>query len=201
MPAIIASASGVSCTRSLPNFSCSPAVARNTPPLAPTSCPITTTFASCCISQPCAIAMASIMVIFAKSMTAGFCAVFARGGALFLQMRRHGRKKMLEHRVGVGRLRRREVGTYLGLDPLGACAPQALFLLRIPDAGIDQKCANPEQRLEIPGLLDFAVATVAAGIIRGRMIAQAIGQRLDDAGALALARGVERLGDDFAHRE
>src|SRR5271169_2167158 len=183
MPAIIASASGVSCTRSLPNLSCSPAVARNTPPLAPTSCPITTTVASCCISQPCAIAMASIMVIFAKSMTAGFCAVFARHGALLLQMRRQHRKKMIEHRVGGGRLRRCEVGTHLGLDLRGAGAQQTLFLLRIPDAGVDQKRAKADQRLEFPGLPDLIGTAVTAGVIRGRMIAQAIGQRLDHAGA------------------
>src|SRR5579863_5259575 len=184
MPAMVASASGVSCTRSLPNLSCSPAVARNTPPLAPTSCPITTTFASCCISQPCAIAMASIMVIFAKSMTAGFCAVFARRSALFLQMCRHGRKKMLEHRVGGGP-GLRGVGADRGLDLRGAFLQQARFLGGVPDAGIDQKRANPYQRFEFPGLLDLVLAAVAAGIIRGRMIAQAIGQRLDQRGATA----------------
>src|SRR5271157_2414258 len=151
MPAIIASARGVSCTRSLPNLSCSPAVARNTPPLAPTSCPITTTFASCCISQPCAIAMASIMVIFAKSMTAGFCAVLARRGALLAQMRRHGGKQVLEHRVGLW-LRLREVLAHRGLDLLGARLLQALFLSRVPDAGIEHEGANPNHRLETPGL-------------------------------------------------
>src|SRR5208337_4420507 len=102
IPAMVASANGVSCTRSLPKRDCSPAVARNTPPLAPTSCPITTTLSSCCISQPCAIAMASTMVIFANSMTAEFRAVFARSGALLAQLQRQLCEQSVEH--GVGRL-------------------------------------------------------------------------------------------------
>src|SRR5271165_2264391 len=100
MPAIVASASGVSCTRSLPKRSCRPAVARNTPPLTPTSWPITTTLASCCISQPCAIAMASTMVIFANSMVAGFCAVLAGDEPLLAQASRQSGEQVFEHRVG-----------------------------------------------------------------------------------------------------
>ena len=65
IPAIIPSASGVSCTRFLPNCSCRPAVARNTPPLTPMSSPNTTTVGSCVISHVCARLMASIIVTLA----------------------------------------------------------------------------------------------------------------------------------------
>src|ERR1700720_2424071 len=115
MPAMVASANGVSCTRSLPKRSCSPAVARNTPPFTPTSCPITTTLASCCISQPCAIAMASTMVIFGNSMTAGFRAVLAGDKALLVQGGRQGGKQMFEHLVG-GRLGRCQVFRHGAVD-------------------------------------------------------------------------------------
>ncbi|MNR01068.1 hypothetical protein D3C85_1168620 [compost metagenome] len=49
-PAISPSASGVSITRLKPNLSRRPTVARNTPPLTPTSSPSTTTSGSCSIS-------------------------------------------------------------------------------------------------------------------------------------------------------
>src|SRR5277367_5325249 len=200
MPAIVASAKGVSCTRSLPKRSCSPAVARNTPPLAPTSCPITTTFASCCISQPCASAMASIIVIFAKSMTAGFRSVFSRRCALRLQVRGQSREQMLEHRIR-RRLGRCEVRSHGGLDLIGACLLQIAFLRRVPDPCVDEKFTNPSHGLEIPGRLDLLLAAVAVGVVRGRMIAQAIRQRLDDPGTRTTARGFQRLAQDFPNRE
>ena len=49
-PAMVVSSSGVSITRWLPNSACRPAVARNTPPLTPTSSPSTTTESSARIS-------------------------------------------------------------------------------------------------------------------------------------------------------
>jgi hypothetical protein len=49
-PAIVVSSSGVSSTRSLPKVCDRPAVARNTPPLTPTSSPSTTTESSLRIS-------------------------------------------------------------------------------------------------------------------------------------------------------
>src|ERR1700734_2296583 len=134
MPAIVASASGVSWTLSLPKRSCSPAVARNTPPLAPTSCPITTTLGSCCISQPCAIAMASTMVIFAKSMTAGFRAVFAGDETLLVQVRRQRGEQVFEHRVG-GRLCVPQVVGHGRLDLVRAVFQQDLLLGAVPHSG------------------------------------------------------------------
>src|ERR1700677_660544 len=138
MPAMVASASGVSCTRSLPKRSCRPAVARNTPPLAPTSWPITTTSASCCISQPCAIAMASTMVIFANSMTAGFGAVFAGDQPLLVQVRGQGGEQMFEHRIG-GWFRFPQVLGHRPIDLQRALFEQVLFMHCIPLSGIDQE--------------------------------------------------------------
>src|SRR5580692_12083396 len=164
MPAMVASARGVSCTRSLPKRSCSPEVARNTPPLAPTSCPITTTFASCCISQPCAIAMASTMVIFANSMTAGFRAVFARNAPLLMQMGGQVRKQMFEHRIGRW-LRSPQVFAHRRIDRRRALLEQRLFPGGIPDSRIDQKFADPDQGFERPCILDFLTFAIAAGVV------------------------------------
>ena len=62
-PAMVVSSSGVSSTRWAPKRFCRPAVARNTPPLTPTSSPSTTTVGSCEISHARAWVMASIRVI------------------------------------------------------------------------------------------------------------------------------------------
>src|SRR6202051_4363768 len=156
MPAMVASASGVSCTRSLPKRSWRPAVARNTPPLAPTSWPITTTSVSCCISQPCPIAMTSTMVIFANSMTAGLRCVFAGDEALLVQVRRQVGEQMIEHRIG-GRLRPRQVFGHGRVDLERALVQQGLFLGGIPLSGAGQKCPNPNQRFERPCIFDFLI--------------------------------------------
>src|SRR5690242_17833929 len=57
-----ASASGVSTTRSAPNFSTSPLVVRKTPPSLPTSSPSTITRWSASISSMSALLMASTML-------------------------------------------------------------------------------------------------------------------------------------------
>src|SRR6478672_2430954 len=64
-PLIRASDSGVSKTRSTPKRCCNPAVARNTPPLTPTSSPKTTTLGSS------ARARASAKLIASTSVTSG----------------------------------------------------------------------------------------------------------------------------------
>src|SRR6202453_5327950 len=162
MPAMVASASGVSCTRSLPKRSCRPAVARNTPPLAPTSWPITTTSASCCISQPCAIAMASTMVIFANSLPAGLSArgparrrsVFTRHLALFDQVPRHLGEQVIEHGVGRG-LRALQIIVHRRVDLAGAFLRPRLFLGSTPRPRLHQVFAHANQGLERPGFPDL----------------------------------------------
>src|SRR5277367_3911186 len=154
MPAMVASANGVSCTRSLPKRSCSPAVARNTPPLMPTSCPITTTSASCCISQPCAIAMASTMVMSANSMSAGFRGVLSCDGTLLVQARRQDGEQMIEHGIG-GRLRLLQVFAHRCVDLTRALFQERVLLGNVPQPGIAQKRANPDQGFESPRILHF----------------------------------------------
>src|SRR3990172_9336720 len=61
-PLIRSSASGVSSTRSGPKRFCSPTVARNTPPLIPTSSPSTITFGSSCMARASARLTASTSV-------------------------------------------------------------------------------------------------------------------------------------------
>src|SRR6185312_6879571 len=191
IPAMVASASGVSWTRSLPKRCCSPAVARNTPPLTPTSWPMTTTCRSCCISQPCAIAMASIMVIFAKVLrTAGLRGVFARDAPLLVQLRRQGGEQMIEHRIGRGRGPAQVFGDGR-VDRRAAFFQQGRFPGRIPMPGMEQKFAHPDQRLEGPRILDFLRGAIAAGIVRGGVVAQPVGERLDHTGAGAAPRGLE----------
>src|SRR5262249_25144237 len=61
-PLISSSDTGVSMTRSGPKRFCSPAVARNTPPLTPTSSPSTTTLGSSCSARARARLTASTSV-------------------------------------------------------------------------------------------------------------------------------------------
>src|ERR1022692_2962087 len=197
MPAIVASASGVSWTRSLPKRSCNPAVARNTPPLTPTSCPITTTLGSCCISQACAVAIASTMVTLANSVAAGLGAVTARGFALLLQMLRNGGEQEIEH--GIRRLLRGAEVLADGRFDLGSAIPQqSLFLVRIPDSRFGEKRAHTQQRLQAPGVFDFRFGPVAAGVVGGRVIAQPVSQRFDDARTSAGPRGFQRGADHMS---
>src|SRR5688572_15358916 len=133
MPAIMPSASGVSCTRSLPNFSCSPAVARNTPPFTPISSPSTTTVASCAISHACARLMASIIVIFATR----YASVPARRGvvprqlALGLRGLRQTGEQEIEHAVR-GLLGRLQVRLDRLVHFAGAFGFQGFFARVVP---------------------------------------------------------------------
>src|SRR4051812_3679364 len=137
MPAIIPSASGVSCTRSLPNFSCRPAVARNTPPFTPTSSPSTTTVGSCAISHACARLMASIIVTLAMGtlfLVAAGCGIRPRQLALLGGVLRQAREQEVEHRVRV-LLGRVEVFLDGRVDLLRALRFQLFFALVVPLAG------------------------------------------------------------------
>ena len=86
-------------------------------------CPITTTRSSCCISQPCAIAMASTMVAFANSISAGMSArlraVSARHLALPDEMARGLGEQMIEHGIGRG-LRALQIVVHRRVDLAGA---------------------------------------------------------------------------------
>src|SRR3954447_12538860 len=147
MPAIMPSASGVSCTRSLPNRSCKPAVARNTPPFTPMSSPMTTTVGSWAISHACARLMASIIVSFAMASPAS---VAARGGAaprelaLGLRALRQPGEEEVEHAVG-RLLAGVEVLLDGGIDVLRAGDFQLFFALVVPGARFYQIGASAKQ--------------------------------------------------------
>src|SRR5687767_9444420 len=126
IPAIVVSSSGVSSTRSGPNLSSNPTVARNTPPLMPTSSPSTTTLGSFCISCASASVIASIRVISATARLQG-----DRFRALCGDVRRHLGMEVIEHRLDRLRLRA-EVGVDLGVDELLALGFPGGFLRVVP---------------------------------------------------------------------
>src|SRR5262245_47788433 len=168
MPAIMPSASGVSCTRSLPNFSCRPAVARNTPPFTPTSSPSTTTVGSCAISHACARLMASIIVTLAmsvgillsKEISNGEESVAGRGGVTFGQLAllgsalRQAGEQEVEHAVRV-LLRRVQIFLDGRVDLLRAFGFQLFFALLVPVTRLREVRAQAEQGLGAPGVLHF----------------------------------------------
>src|SRR5688500_18597644 len=122
-PAIVVSSSGVSSTRESPNVCCRPAVARNTPPLTPTSSPSTSTVSSCFISQARACVIASISVMAAISAALPL----DRIGALRLQVGRQFGVKVIEHRLHRLHLRL-QVRVDLLVDALAAfLLPRRLF--------------------------------------------------------------------------
>src|SRR5690606_4895328 len=123
VPTMADSASGVSMTRSGPNSSISPWVALKTPPLTPTSSPMTTTRSSRRISVRSAsvTACTSVRRAISASLPA-FSQLLQQGLALLLQVPGQFRIHVVEH---VGRFR---LGPVLGLvHHLGRLLPQALL--------------------------------------------------------------------------
>src|SRR5215467_23018 len=170
-PLIRSSASGVSITRSAPKRCCSPTVARKTPPLTPTSSPSTTTLASSSIARANARLMASTSVSSGIRASAELPSL-ARVGSRQLGV------EMIEHR-----LRRARRGCQIALDrrlDLFLALGRELFLLRLaPRFLADEIGAQPHDRLLLPARLNLLGWTVARRVIGGRMVAQPIGQRLD----------------------
>src|SRR5690348_11750007 len=181
-PAMVVSSSGVSSTRSSPNFSCRPTVARNTPPLTPTSSPSTTTESSCCISYASAWVTASIRVMAAMSVRSFFQR--ERKVALLLQVRRDLGEGVIEHR-GHRLCLALEVGIHFVVHPVAALFLQCLFLLLVPGLLRLQPGAQALDRVLLPRVLDLFLATVAARVVGGGVVAQAIGDAFDHAGAVA----------------
>src|SRR6185437_3657670 len=188
IPAIMPSARGVSCTRSLPNCSCKPAVARNTPPLTPTSSPSTTTDGSRVISHACARLMASIIVTLAMDWVAP-CVLALLADALGRVL-----EEVVEHRVSV-RPRSTRIGINSGFDLARAFRLQRLLLRVAPGTQPGQIGACAQQRLLLPRGVQLVRAAIAAGIIRGRVIAESIRQGLDQRRAAACAC----FGQRFIH--
>src|SRR5437764_13275354 len=145
-PLMRSSARGVSSTRSRPKRCCKPAVARNTPPLTPTSSPKTTT------SGSSTSARASAKLIASTSVTSGI------GVPDFPTLTGIGAwqsgVEMVEHRF-----RRTRAGRQIALDghrhfllALGG----DFFLVRLaPIHSTDEIVSQPSDRLLLPALLDL----------------------------------------------
>src|SRR5215469_2057336 len=171
-PAISASDSGVSKTRSVPKRRCRPAVARNTPPLTPTSSPKTTTSGSS--ARP----RASAKLIASTSVTSGIEVLdfLALAGIGTWQPA----VKMIDHGF-----RRTRAGRQIALD---GCRHFLLafagdfFLVRLaPIHSADEIVSQPNDRLLLPALLNLFRRAIARSVVSGGVIAKPVGDRLDQA--------------------
>src|SRR4249919_903459 len=201
-PAIVVSSSGVSSTRSDPNVACKPAVARNTPPLTPTSSPSTTTVSSLRISYARAWVIASISVIAAGAAVAGSAMATALPcdgfGTLREQVRRRIAVEVIEHRGHRLHLAFK-VRIDLDVHQLAALLDPRRFLRFGPRAGGGEVIAQAHVRFSRPGRLDLVFAAIAARVVGGGVVVQAIGHELDAAAAFAVAGACDRATHAFEH--
>src|SRR5215470_5281020 len=196
MPAISSSASGVSMTRVDPKRCCKPSVARKTPPLTPTSSPRTRTRSSTAIS--CASARLTAWMRERSGMIAGSLDHLI---ALRCELERQLGIKMIEHRLRRLGLQG-EVFFDGGLHLAGALREKLLLVRLGPRTGIGEISSETHDRLQLPMTADLGIVAIAARVVDRRVIAETIGERLDDRGTLAGARlfnGASRCvgdGDD-----
>src|SRR6266566_5679410 len=193
-PLISSSDSGVSITRSGPKRCCRPTVARNTPPFTPTSSPSTITFGSSCIARASARLTASTSV---DSVMGDPLQLVALGS---VDLGKFG-IEVIEHRLWCSRPYR-QVPFHCRVDALLALTDE-LFLLRLaPYPLADEIRAQPRDRFLLPMPLNLFGRPIAPRVIRGRMVAEPVGDRLDEARALPAASSRNRLlgggtyGDD-----
>src|SRR5215831_13362948 len=191
-PLIRSSASGVSSTRSDPKRSWRPAVARKTPPSTPTSSPSTITPGSSSIARPSARLMASTKVASAIVLSREFTALRGIGpGQVGIEV--------IEHGFGPAR-RCCQIAFDRRLDALMALGSKLLLIRLAPDLLANKIGPEARDRLLLPMSLDFFSRTIARCIIGGRMIAEPVGDRLDEAGAFAAAGGGNGLFSGSTHR-
>src|SRR5712691_2660840 len=187
-PAITPSESGVSMTRSAPNSPYRPSVARNTPPLRPTSSPKTTTRESRAISRFNAWFTASTTVSSATVM-------LLKSFELSLQPSRWCG-------VGLAEVERR-VGSRLVLRFVPGDAELVLHLffdaiqrgLVGDSARLEMQLHSP-QRVPIDPQVVKLTRLVACRIVRGRVEPKAVGHCLDKRRSFSFACAARRL----AHR-
>src|SRR6266853_216893 len=192
-PTMLASASGVSTTRSEPNFSMSPLVVRNTPPSLPTSRPSTITRGSACISSASALLMASTTLSCGMPLAAR--ELGALPGHAWRRVLVHVGEDVIRH----GRLRLR--GELQGAVVLFAqlLGPR-LFLLHIPQPDRGQVLLHALDRVASLRLLVVLRVLVARGVV-GRVVkAHAVGRCLDEARPATLASLVDRGARRRVHR-
>src|SRR5262252_8898212 len=189
-PPIKASDSGVSKTRLAPKRFCKPAVARNTPPLTPTSSPKTTT------SGSSVSARASAKLIASTSVTSGIEVLD------FLTLAGIGAwqsgVEMVEHRF-----RRARAGRQIVLDGHRHFLLEFgsdFFLVRFaPIHSTDEIVSQPDDRLLLPALLDLFRRAITRRIVGGGVIAQPVSDGLYQARSFACPSGSDRRIGCRAH--
>src|ERR1051326_2424628 len=191
MPLISNSASGVSITRSGPKRCCRPTVARNTPPLTPTSSPSTTT------SGSSSMARASAMLTASTSVASGIVASRGRAALAGVDRRQLG-IEVIEHGFRCAR-RRRQIALDRAIDLLLAFPRERLFARLVPVLLTGEIRAQPGDRLFLPVLLYVLGRAGARRVIGGGVVPQPVGHRLDQPWALAGACSVERRIHGSAH--
>src|SRR3954469_8747930 len=206
VPMMPASASGVSITRSAPNSSYRPLVARNTPPNLPTSSPSTTTRGSARIWVCSALRTASMMFMVGmrsllRTLAGSGRVLRLEVGALLAQVPRHVLVDVVEQ--GPDRRRRHELrGVRGGLDLAVVALGQLGLPALAPQPEMAQVAAQAVQRilrgrvfagldpglgpgLE-PGLEDGGHRVEPRGWVRQvRTAVDHVGQRLDQRRAVA----------------
>src|ERR1043166_5542905 len=175
-PLISNSASGVSITRSGPKRCCSPTVARNTPPLTPTSSPSTTTSGSSSMARASAMLTASTSVASGIGASRQLAAVAGVNGRQF-------RIEVVEHGLRRAR-RRREIALDRGVDLLLTCVRERLFARLVPKFLAHEVGAQPGDRLFLPVLLHVFGGPVARRVGGGGVVAEPVGHRLDQVRAV-----------------
>src|SRR5947199_781303 len=192
-PLISSSASGVSTTRSAPKRCCSPAVARKTPPFAPTSSPSTTTLSSSAMARPRARFTASTSV---SSATGTLLQLSALRGVNLRQFR----IEVVEHGRRTAR-RGRQIALDRGFHPLLTLRGELLFVRFAPKLPTDQIGAQPRDRFLLPACLDFFGRPVARRVVGRGVVAEPIGDGLDQARTLARARRRDGVGGGGPDRD
>src|SRR5579859_1822990 len=192
-PAMTPSDSGVSITRFGPKRPCSPSVARNTPPVRPTSSPKTSIRSSRAISSVSAWFTASTMVSSAIVMP-------AHAGELTLQPVGRLRVNMREVLKRVGR------GLLLRLIPRDAqlLAHTLLDLLqpgRIDHAFRLQVSLHAQQRVAVHPQVVHLARLVARRVVGGRVQAEPVRDRFDQRRAFTRAGALGRVPHDLVHGE
>src|SRR6266478_6510754 len=192
-PAMAFSASGVSSTRSGPKRCKRPSVARNTPPSAATSSPRTRTSQSSAMARASAILTAWTRLISDIAISlplAGEC-----GSALLGEILGHRVVGEVEDRLrALGR--DRQIGLHCLIDRSCYLGEQSFLVGFGPNPAADEIVSQPRDRIFGPMRAHIGIAAVAARIIGGSVVAQPIGQRLDQRWPAA---GL-RLDNGTAHR-
>src|SRR5437773_5802489 len=187
-PMMLASAKGVSTTRSAPKRSTRPLVVRKTPPSLPTSRPRTMTRGSLSISSARALLMASTM--FRSGMSAS-AAVDELG-----PLPEDARWRILVH-VGEHVLRPGRRGAGRVLERLFVLLTQLLGPLHlafgVPHAQAGEVALDALDRVARARLLELLRVLMAGGIVGGVVEAHPVGDRFDEARSLAVSGALDSV--------